>query len=153
MRRRAVRRWASALVVLAVASALWRAVETLDTALRVFKNPRSHRRETLAEVQDRIVGAAYMASVRRIRAATPDDATLYLVDATPRPSGAPYFALHYLAPRRVVLLGASRDEPPNWIRSRLPRSAEWVVVVPGEREPLRLVEADRFRAWHRRRGA
>jgi hypothetical protein len=150
---RRLRRGASlAVVATAAASALVLAAAAVAVSLRVIEYARGHRRESFAAAQDRVLGERYMAAIREIRAATPPDATLYLVDATPRESGAPYFALHYLAPRRVVLLGVPRSERPNLIRSRLPRDARWVVVVPGEGEPLRLRDADHFRPRSRRRG-
>lgn len=153
MRSTAARRWGSrAILALLAGAALHSGYLAVSEAVDVLDKARIYRREPFVEAQDRLLGRAYMESVRSIRQRVPEGATLYLVDAVPRPSGAPYFALHYLAPRRVVLLGTSRSERPRLIRSRLPRSADWIVVVDEEGAPLRLLDADRFRPRSERRG-
>lgn len=114
---------------------------------------RRYRHESLAAAQERLLGSDYMDSVRQIRAVVAEHETVYLVDREASPSGAAYFALHYLAPRRVVFLGAPRRESPKLVRSRLPRDARWVVVVQAVGAPLELVPADRLRPGHRRRGS
>jgi len=151
--RRAIRRWSGRVALLLLAGlALDSGYRAVVTSAVLLEQARLYRREPFDEAQNRVLGRAYMDSVREVRARIPEKATVYLIDAVPRPSGAPYFAAHYLAPRRVVLLGTSRLERPRLVRSRLPRSADWVVVVNEEGAPLRLFDADQFRPRSERRG-
>jgi hypothetical protein len=114
---------------------------------------RRNRHEPFSVAQRRHLGTEYVDALRRIREQIAESETVYLVDEEATPAGAAYFALHYLAPRRVVLLGAPRRESPKLVQSRLPANARWVVVAPAVGAPLELIPADRMRPKGARRGS
>lgn len=114
---------------------------------------RHYRRETFDDARVRLFGAAFVESVRSVRAVVPESETVYLIDEEPVPNGAAYFALHALAPRRVILLGAPLRESSKLVQSRLPRGARWVVIARQVGAPLELVSADALRPRRHRGGA
>jgi hypothetical protein len=114
---------------------------------------RLYRHEPFSAAQERLLGAAYLESIRTVRATVSENETVYVIDEETAPAGAAYFALHYLAPRRVVLLGAPRRESPKLVQSRLPADARWVVIVQAPGAPLELVPAERLRPKGARAGS
>jgi hypothetical protein len=143
---RRARLWAArvALAAALVHSASLTAIAT-GVARRRLAIFRLYRHEPFTAAQERELGSAYLESIRKVRAAVPESETVYLIDEEAAPAGAAYFALHYLAPRRVVLLGAPRRESPKLVHSRLPADARWVVIVQAPGAPLELVPAERLR--------
>lgn len=113
---------------------------------KVFRSAIAHRHETLGAAQNRLFGAAYMVSIRKIREEVDVDETLFLVDAQCRNEGAHYFVLNLLAPRRIVLLGDLREQSLRALQRRLPPRARWVVTVGQGRAPPILETAEEFRA-------
>lgn len=153
MRRAAVRRWAARLgVAAAVVHVAGIAAVAGQQAFRRLEIARIYRHEPFGEAQSRLLGAGYVAALRRVRAEVPEDATIYLIDGEPKPAGAAYFALHYLAPRRVVYCGSPARESPKLVLSRLPADARWVVVARQVGAPLELVAAAELRPRRHRRG-
>jgi hypothetical protein len=100
--------------------------------------------EPLAEAQDRLCGAAYMESVRRVRRLFPPERTVHFVDAQSAAAGADYVALYFLAPRRLIRLGHATD-PWSELRARLAADAEWIVRVPEVGLPLEVEPAATLR--------
>jgi hypothetical protein len=125
------------------------ALVTLTESRRTFRYARRHAGESVAEAQDRLFGRAYMEALRSVRARVRPDETLLFVDELEQ-DGSTYFALHYLAPRRLVRLGRT-GELQRWrIERRLPARSAVVLVVPGEREPVRLVQTHERRSRRER---
>ena len=89
--------------------------------------------------------------MRAIRARVPEDGTIYFIDAEESPGAAAYFALHYLAPRRLVSLGTTRQRSLGWLKRRVPAGVEQVLIVDGDGRPLRLVPVDTLPDWKARR--
>jgi hypothetical protein len=142
----AIFRWSARLVlagaVLAAVQGGWTAA--LESRLRVL-NALEFRSETIDASLDRLYGARYMQSVRKVRESIPVDSTVYFIDQQPREQGADYLALHLLAPRRLQRIGQARLESIRPMRRRLPATAEQVVVIGALGEPLVLVPADEIR--------
>jgi hypothetical protein len=137
---RSVRRWLARAVVLgAVAASLHGAYLALTESRRTFRYGRRHAGESLVLAQDRLFGRDYMASLRSVRSRVGPQRTLLFVDELEQ-DGSTYFALHYLAPRRLVRFG-STDDLERWrFDRRLPARPTVVLVVPGALEPVRLVQ-------------
>jgi hypothetical protein len=134
------RTWLARFVLLAAgAAALHGAFVTLAESRRTFRYARRHSGESLVVAQDRLFGRDYMESLRSVRARVDPKRTLLFVDEVEQ-DGSTYFALHYLAPRRLVRLGKT-DELERWfVERRLPTRSSAVLVVPGGRKPVRLVQ-------------
>lgn len=143
-------RWLSRIVVLATCAAtLQGAFEALAQSRKSFRYARRHAGETIELAQDRLFGREYMAALRAVRARTAPEATLAFVDDG-RADGSSYFALHYLAPRRLVRFPRLDDLPARRIERRLSRRRELVLVVPKARAPVRLVPASELRSRRER---
>jgi hypothetical protein len=102
------------------------------------------RAESYVAAQESMLGAAYIESIRAVRAAVPEDGTIHFIDAEDSPSGATYLALHYLAPRRLALVGVRRQSSPRRLRRELPAGIERVLIVGEHRQPLRWVTIEQL---------
>ncbi len=129
---------ATAGVALGTWNGLWRAGH-------VWKGALDHRRESLSTAQDRLFGVSYMAAIRSIRARAAETATLHVIDDQSHEGGACYFALNLLAPRRLVLLGATRSDGVGRLARRLPPGSQWVLFVPDNGKAPELVPAAAIR--------
>lgn len=133
---------AGTVLALACACGLWSGWEALDESGIVLEAVRARRRVPYERLLEGMVGREYLASIRRVQAQIDPAQTIYFIDAEERASGAPYFALHYLAPRRLVRVGALRENSLRWLRRHVPPAVEWVVLVDGIGKPLRLARRD-----------
>lgn len=112
-----------------------------------FRYARRHAGETFEASQDRLFGRDYMESLRAVRSLVPPSKSLFFVDEK-HPDGSSYFALHYLAPRRLLSLEAfSRRQ--RRLRAKLRPGFE-VLVVPNDRAPVRLLSGPELSAWRAR---
>jgi hypothetical protein len=135
-----------ALGAFAIASAAWTGLRESHAAWR-----RGHgfRHQTREAIEDRIFGREYMAAVREIRRRVPARSTVLLIDEQRREGGAAFFALHYLAPRRIrKLVTTGRTAEARAARRRVEK-ARWVVVVRDFPTPLELEASSRPRRRRR----
>jgi hypothetical protein len=151
MTRRGVRRWVSASVLaLAALAGLRQMAGSLDESRRVWKRSNRLGNESYEAAQDRVFGRDYMESIREIRRRVPESESLFLIDRQRDEQGACYFALHYLAPRRLVLLDLSRKHELTRLgRSGRARQA-WVVEVGDSGAPLALARGSDLQPGRRR---
>jgi len=92
-----------------------------------------------AEATRRELGAAYYQSVVEARRAFPIDGAVWFVDQQSAPAGATYFALYYLAPRRLFRLGSTRENSEWWLGRQAPRGVERILLVGDPGTPLEVV--------------
>lgn len=155
MSRRATagwRLWGRRLVVAAtIAAAAHLALAAFREARSTWRQAHRLRGESFASAQERRLGADYMAALREMRSRVGVEETVYLVDAQSREFGAPYFVLHYLAPRRVERIGSTRDRSLRRLLNRVPPHG-WVVVVGDPGRLPRLERRERLRGETRRAG-
>jgi len=118
-----------ALAVLLLVAAGWTAWTTIDQSARVWAYGHRYRHESHAAAQDRLFGREYMEALRGIRSRIGAGETVYLIDDQSVEAGAPYFVLHYLAPRRAEMLGTTRGRSLLRVAQRAPAPDAWVVVV------------------------
>lgn len=147
--RSRLERMAARLLIAAVAIALAvQLFQSIRESRSLFRAARRHAGQPVEATQDRLFGVDYMNSIRAVRAVIPEQATVYFV--APRAvDGSTYFALHQLAPRRLVRIGRLEEGVGRRLERRPPPDVDWVVVIPNRREPLRL-EPARFDAKRRR---
>lgn len=132
------------LAVVAAASGGWRAVVG---AFEVSERAHDHRYETYREARIRLFGRAWAEGFAAIRERVPEDATVYFVDFQPEAlPEAEYFALHELAPRRVVRFGTHRELSMRWLTRHIPPDAEWVALIEGLEEAPVVEPYGEFRA-------
>jgi hypothetical protein len=135
-----LRTWLARLVLLAAgAAAAHGAFLALAESRLTLLYARGYSSQSLVLAQDRLFGRDYMESLRTVRALVEPQQTLLFVDEVEQ-DGSTYFALHYLAPRRLVRLGRTRELERWRIERRLPARSSAVLVVPGGRKPVRLVQ-------------
>jgi hypothetical protein len=121
----------------ALAGALAAVVAAWDVTAKAWE--RRHLDYRLAA--DYLFGRDYLDALRAVRERVPESGTVYFVDAEPVVGAGPYFALHYLAPRRLVKLGSTRQRSLGWLRGRAPDDVEVILFVEGGGAPPRLVDA------------
>jgi len=135
-----------ALCALAAGAAAWTG---LGESRAAWKRGHRHRRLSHEAVEDRIFGREYMAAVREIQRRVPTRAAVLLIDEQRQESGAAFFALHYLAPRRIrKLVTQGRTVEARAARRRVEK-ARWVVVVRDFPTPLELRTASEARRRRR----
>jgi hypothetical protein len=139
-----------ALATLLLVAAGWAGWTTIDQSVRVWVYGHRYRHESHAAAQDRLFGRDYMEAIRSIRSRVGVDEPVYLIDDQRVESGAPYFVAHYLAPRRVELLGTTRGRSVLRVAQRAPSPEAWVVVVGDVGEPPYAMRKAALTRWARR---
>jgi len=97
-----------------------------------------------AEATRRELGAAYYQSVVEARRAFPIDGAVWFVDQQSAPAGATYFALYYLAPRRLYRLGSTRENSEWWLSRQVPPGVERILLVGDPGKPLEIVSVAEY---------
>jgi len=123
---------AAVVLGLAVVAAAVGAGRAVGTGARLLERAQERRHESWSEARIRLFGAPWVEGFEVIRERVPEAATVYFVDfqAEERPQ-AEYFALHELAPRRVVRFGTHRERSMRWLTRHIPPDAEWVALIEG----------------------
>jgi len=142
--RRLERVAAAAILVASLAAAVAAGGAAVTRGSSLARVAWGSRAESYAAAQERLLGAAYIESIRAVRAAVPEHGTIHFIDAEDSPSGATYLALHYLAPRRLALVGVRRQSSPRRLRRELPAGIERVLIVGEHRQPLRWVAVEQL---------
>jgi hypothetical protein len=125
-------------VALALLAGSFAAVRAAITSRQVFDAAWERRLKSYEELRADLFGRDYLDSVSAIRARVPASGSIFFVDTRAAATSRCYFALHDLAPRRLIRLGRLGTRSlARRIRRAPPEAAEILVIE--EDRPLRLV--------------
>ena len=140
-------RAAASAAVLAALSSGFLALRSAQSLLRYAVR---YGGETVAASQDRLFGRDYMESIRAVRAQIAAGESLLFIDDSGGRQGWTYFALFHLAPRRLERFGTLAELEDGKFELRLPKRTRFVLLIPGDGSPLRLLDPRDLQKRHYR---